>query len=134
MRSTSPLPSFCAPMASRWNSRATITACSRLRGQSAYLSRPLPPERAAGRLFDLGDEASREGVDLGVGQGGFLRLQQDRDREGFLAVGQALALVDVEQADLADQLAVDTARRTQQGFGRQVAVDDKGEIALDRLK
>ena len=93
-----------------------------------------PAQRSARRLFDRGDEALGEGVDLGVGQGRLLRLQGDRDGERFLAVGQALALVDVEQADLGDELAVDAARGAQQRLGRQVAVDDKGEIALDRLE
>src|SRR6202022_1743387 len=47
--------------------------------------------------------------DLGVGQGTLLRLKHDRDRERFLAFREPRALVNIEQADLCDELAVDAA-------------------------
>ena len=98
------------------------------------LSARQPRKLAAGGLFDLGDQALREALDLGVGQRALLRLQHDGDGERFLAFGQPLALVDVEQADLGDELAVDAAGGAQQLLGRHVAVDDEGEVALDRLE
>ena len=52
----------------------------------------------------------------------------------FLPVGQALALIDVEQAHIGDELLVDAARRLQQRLGRQRRIDHEGEIALDRLE
>jgi hypothetical protein len=43
-------------------------------------------------------------------------------------------LVSVEEPDLGNQPSVDPAGGTQQSLGRQLAVDDKGEVALDRLE
>ena len=69
-----------------------------------------------------------------IGQGALRGCSTTVMASDFLARWQAGALVDVEQADLGDELAVDAAGGAQQGLGRQRAVDDKGEIALDRLE
>src|SRR5262249_9179629 len=94
----------------------------------------LTAQRATRRLFDRRDELGGKGLDLGVGQGRILRLQRHGDRQRFLAFGQPLALVEVEQADVGDELSVDAAGSPQQCFGRHALVDDKGEITLDRLE
>ena len=89
---------------------------------------------SACRLFDLCDKAGRKGLDFGIGQSLLHRLQHDGDRERFLAFAQTRALINVKQAYFGDQFAVDGARSAQQALGRNFAVDDKGEIPLDRLE
>ena len=64
----------------------------------------------------------------------FDRLQPHRDCQRFFALRQTGALIDIEQPDLGDEFAVDPACGAQQGFGRQRTINDKGEIALDRLE
>src|SRR5271169_3560609 len=39
------------------------------------------PQYATRRFFDLGDEALGKAFDFGIGQGAFLRLQYDGDRQ-----------------------------------------------------
>src|SRR6266513_6286681 len=63
--------------------------------------------------------AAAEGI-AALEEIGDLRLQHDRDGKRLLALRQSLPLIDVEQADLADELGVDAARGAQQGFCRQV--------------
>ena len=93
-----------------------------------------PAQLPARRLFDLSDQALREALDLGVGQSTVLRLKHDGDRERFLALRQPRALVNIEEADLGDKLAVDAAGGAQQNLGRQLAIDDEGKVTLDRLE
>jgi hypothetical protein len=69
----------------------------------------LPAQPVGGGLFDLSDQALREPLDLGVGQGAPLGLKHDGDGERLFAFSEAGSLVDIEEADLGDELAVDTA-------------------------
>src|SRR5205814_542458 len=118
-------------------------------GIMVFFNDPLPCPDAAERavrmavemreaLLELQTEWKKRGrqigFGIGIGQGRFLRLQHDRDGKRLLALRQSLPLIDVKEADLADELPVDPARGAQQGFGRQVTINDEREIALDRLK
>src|SRR2546429_1186132 len=91
-------------------------------------------QRAAGLLRHVGDDLRRHRVDFLVGHGLFARLDRHRDRDRFLAVVDALAFIDVEYADIGDQLLVDALRGAHDVAGLDAAVDDEGKIARHRLE
>jgi hypothetical protein len=86
---------------------------------------------AAGYFSTLATSVPKA-FDLRVGQSPFLRLQRHGDGERFLPSGN-WTFVDVEQTDFETSLR-STPQATQQGISRKITVDDKGEIALDRLE
>src|SRR6516164_3791188 len=88
----------------------------------------------AGRLLDFSHQTLREGFDFAIGQAALLRLQNDSDREGLFTLRQTRPFIDVKQPDLRGELAMDPPCGSQQPLSRQLLVDDKGEIALDRLE
>src|SRR5579872_4273383 len=78
---------------------------------------PSAPQRSARRLLHLLHQLLREALDRGVGQCRVLGLQRHFDGEGLLALGQALALVDVEEPHARDQLLVGVARGLEERLG-----------------
>src|SRR5208283_359069 len=73
-------------------------------------------EARAGFLGYLGDDLACGGIDLGLGQGFFARLQGDRYSDRFLAFRYALAFIDIE----------DTYVRDERAFARGSGLDDVG--------
>src|SRR5208282_4311746 len=91
-------------------------------------------QTSAGRLLHRRDELGRERLDLGVGQRRLLRLERHGDRQGFLALRQALALIEIEQANIGNQILADAARGLEQSLGRKPRIHHEGEIARNGLE
>src|SRR5476651_675533 len=69
--------------------------------------RKLRAQNAAGLLADLGNNALAERVDFGIGHGLVARLYRDSDSDRLLVRRDAGAFIDIEQADIDDELFVD---------------------------
>src|SRR4051812_40848210 len=104
--------------------------------QSSYFSQLqqafLLAQHRPRRLLRRGHDPARHLLDLRLDQRPVGGLEPHRDGQRLLALRHALALVDVEQPDLADQLAIGGPHRVDQAGGRDGRVDQEGEVAGDR--
>src|SRR5258708_28055232 len=80
------------------------------------------PQRPAGLLRHLGHDLGGDRLDLLVGQGFLARLYRHGNRDGLLALIDALAFVDVEHRAIRDQLPVGALRRANAVAGLCAAI------------
>ena len=101
-------------------------------------SKRLPPvlaaQLAAGRLLHGGNDLGRHRLDLGVGERLLARLERHLDGERLLALRHALAGEHVEHADIVDQRAVGAKCGAQHLARGDVAIEQEGKVAPDRLE
>ena len=79
------------------------------KGQSAIAARAAmasAPQRSAGLSRHLGHDPGHRGVNFGVGQRAFARLQGHMDGDRLRALGHAFAAINVEHADPGDERRV----------------------------
>uniref|UniRef100_A0A0N5A6U2 PE-PGRS family protein n=1 Tax=Parastrongyloides trichosuri TaxID=131310 RepID=A0A0N5A6U2_PARTI len=105
---------------------AAEVPAARVSGRRIYLSSGA--QRSAG-LGGGGHHLGRQGLDLGLGQGGGARLDLDLDGDRLLALGHALAAIDVEHADIDDQRLVGARHGAGQFAHGLGLVHQEGEVA-----
>ena len=103
-------------------------------GEVCHGVQSLSPQNATGAFLHLGGNSGGDSVDPVVGQCGLDRLQGDGDGNGFLASGNMFALVNVENADIRDEILVGARGGADDIAGGHIRLDDEGEIAVDRLE
>ena len=90
------------------------------------------PQGGSRFLRDFGHDSGDRSLDLRVRQRALPRLQLDTDRNRFRTFGQALAQVDVEDADVRDERPLSALRSLHNIAGPDAFGDDERQIALDR--
>ena len=68
------------------------------------------------------------------GQGALTRLHGHLNGDRLFVSAQSLALEDIEDVDIGDHFLVGAGRRTDQRRRFDIGIDDKGEVALDRMQ
>src|SRR6202789_1100181 len=96
--------------------------------------RPSRAKHSARRLRHGINDLLRNGFNLGFGERPVFRLDAHRDGKRLLALGNALAFIDVERADGFDQCAVCDLCRLHHIVHGDFSVHQEGEIALHRLE
>src|SRR5437870_1768869 len=87
-------------------------------------------EARAGFLSDLGDDLAGCGIDLGLGQGFFARLQGDGYGDRFLPFRYALAFIDIENAGVRDERSVGRRGRLRDVGRLHGSIGNEGKVAL----
>src|SRR5271166_2407276 len=90
------------------------------------------PQRGAGLPRHLGHDPRHHRVNFGVGQRALARLQGHANGDRLRALRQALALIDVEHANVGDKRAFRALRRLDKVAGADLFVNDERKVPLDR--
>src|SRR5580693_5704825 len=101
---------------------------------ATFRDHALSSQHAAGAPANFGNDLRRDGVDLLICHGLVARCERHGDCDRFLIRIDAWPLVNVEHRDACDQLAVHTLCGAHDVAGAHRAVDDEGEVALERLE
>src|ERR1700741_1482299 len=91
-------------------------------------------EACAGFPRDLGNDFAGSGINLGLGQSLFARLQGNRNPDRFLSFRYASAFIDVEHADIGDEHALGRGRSFHNVGGLDALISQESEVALHRHK